>query len=118
MRTCSVCRTEKPLSEFHRNVTKPDKLEYACRLCIRKRRAGHHTVGKSRTYDPIKDRARGKLRDAVRYSRIVKPTHCEVCDEPVSPKLLDGHHHLGYSFPLKALWLCRQCHTATEHVFL
>lgn len=52
MKTCSTCKTERDLTEYHRSRTSPDGLEPRCRHCrskagkthnvdVARRRAGH-----------------------------------------------------------------------------
>lgn len=36
-KTCSKCRVEKPLDDFHRNASKPDGRKSACKACLRDR---------------------------------------------------------------------------------
>lgn len=33
MKTCSTCKVEKSLDQFHRNSTKPDGFQYSCKAC-------------------------------------------------------------------------------------
>jgi len=64
--------------------------------------------------DPIKRKAQQKIRDAVRYGHIIKPSNCEMCFALIEKNRLEGHHHNGYDRPLEVIWLCRECH-AIEH---
>jgi hypothetical protein len=34
-KTCSRCKTAKPISDFGRNATTKDKLQYYCKACAR-----------------------------------------------------------------------------------
>ena len=56
--------------------------------------------------DPVKRRARHRLRMAVFTGRIVKPLACQSCLE-VKP--LQGHHE-DYSRWSDVAWLCSYCH--------
>lgn len=61
-----------------------------------------------------KDQARGRVRDAVRHGRLVKPSACEECYAPTPTRLLDGHHFNGYDDPLSVKWVCRRCHSRID----
>ena len=54
--------------------------------------------------------ARGRINDAIRYGKLVKPTDCEACG---SESALHGHH-ASYSRPLDVQWLCVPCHTVVH----
>ncbi len=54
----------------------------------------------------IKDRARRKLRYALKVGKIVRPTRCASCRKETS---LEPDHH-DYTKPLDVVWMCRQCH--------
>lgn len=54
----------------------------------------------------IQARANQKLRDAIRWGRILKPEFCQNCGEK---KDLQGHHE-DYLKPLDVIWLCSLCH--------
>lgn len=68
---------------------------------------------KARKKYPEKWRAREILRYEVKKGNIVKPIHCEKCDE-IKP--LQGHHD-DYKKPLEVKWLCTRCH-ADRHKYL
>lgn len=61
-----------------------------------------------------KNRARGRLRDAVRYGKIKKPGTCEECGEKTEARFLHGHHHNGYGNALDVRWLCIHCHNKVD----
>jgi hypothetical protein len=37
MKTCSMCKLDKPAGEFHRRSASPDGLQYACKPCMAER---------------------------------------------------------------------------------
>jgi hypothetical protein len=66
------------------------------------------------TKDSRKDKARARIRDAVRHKKITKPNHCEMCGKSIDDlSLLDGHHE-DHTKPLQIKWLCRKCHAVTS----
>lgn len=109
MRTCSRCGKEKPRADFHVEPRVQDGLAAACRMCIKEKRAGKKRSRGKVYRKPEKERARGRVRDAVRYGKLAKPNRCDHCGRCVPKALLDGHHH-DYSKPLEIVWLCRSCH--------
>lgn len=54
-----------------------------------------------------KQRARGKVREAVRKGLLVRPETCSECGN-VHPNI-QAHHH-DYSKSLEVQWLCSKCH--------
>ncbi len=109
MTLCTICGLDKPETEFHREPRIPKGRAAACRVCIKESRKGRHKPGGKRVRDPIKERARSRVRDAIRYGKLIKPDSCQRCGKPTPANLLDGHHH-DYSKPLEVEWLCRSCH--------
>lgn len=60
-----------------------------------------------RKRNPHKRSARLAIQRAVAGGRVVKPTTCEFCTNPVQEA-----HHDDYSKQLEVLWLCAVCHRA------
>lgn len=127
-KVCSVCKIEKPLSEYYKYSKPADGHEYRCRKChgAQKKRwrernpekaAEGHRRGadarkrRSRERHPEKAKARSQVAEAVRTGRIVKPEACEECGEKTEKAKLHGHHR-DYSKPLEVDWVCRPCHEA------
>lgn len=115
MKTCIVCHIEKPITDFWKKG--PGRTRGDCKECGRKKentKKRHRPNRKPKIINTIKERARGRLRDAVRYGKIKKPDACEFCLLPKEKRHLQGHHHKGYDYPLDVIWLCGLCH-AKEH---
>ena len=55
----------------------------------------------------MKQRARSRLRSAIKSGKVTKPDRCDHCSQY---RFLNGHHHMGYDKPFKVLWLCASCH--------
>jgi hypothetical protein len=69
---------------------------------------------------PIKEKARGFVRVALRQGVIRMSDKCENCGAPNTPcadgrRSLQAHHH-DYSKPLEVKWLCAKCHRAVTPV--
>ena len=50
-KTCTICKTEKPISEFHKKVASKDGLQHKCKACCTKlaadyRQANKESIGK------------------------------------------------------------------------
>lgn len=117
--TKRICRTCKEPSEHLMNHTKGKngKQYFICRKCntdiIKKYRQTENgkehvkkAVAKSTQKFMYKHLARMKVRDAVKYGRLIKPKRCSHCEKI---KKVEGHHE-DYSKPLEVIWVCRQCH--------
>lgn len=59
-----------------------------------------------RKNNPEKALAWGRLNDAIRYGKIVKPNECVLCKIKCNPEA----HHSDYSKPYDVMWLCSRCH--------
>ena len=48
----------------------------------------------------------------VKSGKLIKPNTCSKCGESFPKRLIEGHHHLGYSKEnwLDVMWLCPKCH--------
>jgi hypothetical protein len=56
--------------------------------------------------DPVKQKARAALRNAVAAGKITKPKKCSACGVKAT---VHGHHE-DYSKPFEVEWLCSVCH--------
>ncbi len=120
---CSHCRTIKPAMAF--NVAINGRLASWCKVCLSKQRAENRASGKIKNPNdeatkakwrnaqklyhsrhPEKARARQAIANAIAAGKIVKPDHCERCNQAVKVQA----HHDDYSKPFEVRWLCRPCH--------
>ena len=108
-RECSHCGDTNLAECFYREARASSGLSAICRSCNKDRRRGAHTKGNGGYGFPEQRRARERLRDAVRYGKIAKPSLCQRCGVETPKHLLDGHHS-NYAKPLDVEWLCRSCH--------
>jgi hypothetical protein len=140
---CKKCGVAKPITDFQRHSEK--RLGYflgACKACINTRRLLARRE-KARTYagteaqherfrryrrenpskakrdsanrNPVKERARRILREAVRRGVVRKPANCQDCGAMVDSRKL-GAHHSDYSKPLDVEWLCSLCHGVRHRI--
>lgn len=129
-KNCRSCNTDKLVSEFYKDLRNNDGLRSYCKVCVhikaRKQRVDHTDVytkkekkyyaehrdlilKKRNEYNIInrhKQRARSKVKYALKMGYLVKPNECESCCKVA---FLEGHHK-DYSKPLEVQWLCRSCH--------
>lgn len=71
------------------------------------------------TYNPVKNAAHCAVRYALRMGYLIRPDICSVCwgkgKLPSDGRSsIEAHHHNGYENKLDVIWLCIQCHAATE----
>jgi hypothetical protein len=128
---CCHCRTEKPLSEFGKDKSRPDKLNQRCRSCAneafrawcdnnRDRRREVSRDSRKRNYDkaryglateryaakhPERVLAVKAKNHAIEYGRMERAA-CAVCG---TNKWVHAHHP-DYSKPLEVVWLCAAHH--------
>jgi hypothetical protein len=122
MKACNRCKQAKPLSEFYRDRTRPGGHAHRCKTCDREyhdiqlatsrdelaRRARDRFKRSGRIYvrDPLKERARAAVRNAIETGRITKPMACVDCGRCAPLQA----HHGDYTKPLDVEWLCTICH--------
>ena len=129
MKTCSVCKKERLLSEFSKAHWVKGGLDCRCKKCRAEYYQSHkaETAAAGKAYSqtaagkkkrreakrkyrldfPSKAKAHQKLANAVRHQRLGSFSCCESCFQE---KPVDGHHE-DYDKPLEVIWLCRGCHT-------
>jgi len=131
---CFKCGVLKPLSDFYAHPQMADGHVNKCKDCNKadvranyrrrldyyrgydrvrqrtpERRAMQQAAGaRHRARYPQKDRARQKLRRAVRAGKIERGP-CADCGD-----MFAEAHHPDYSKPLDVVWLCRICHQKRE----
>ena len=99
-----------PLDKFY------SRNKHRCKECLRKQVKAHWDakgplyLSRQKPSDPVKNKARGLLRLAVKHGRVTRPGACEACRIDCKPDA----HHADYARPLDVKWLCRQCHAALE----
>ncbi|QHJ81023.1 MAG: hypothetical protein [Caudoviricetes sp.] len=134
MKQCSICRTIKPLEEFHRNKRQKDGRDRRCRACksayckeryhgdpdhkekiiaqVKEYQAGpgreksNATKSAYHSKHPKKRHAHNLVRNALRRGELTRGP-CEVC----GVEKVVGHHD-DYDRPLDVRWLCEKHHKA------
>lgn len=61
-------------------------------------------------YDPIAQKARNKLWNAIWHQGFERGTTCETCGKTPTDRSIIHAHHDDYSRPLHVRWLCASCH--------
>lgn len=134
MKTCFKCNLSKPETEFYRHAQMSDGLLGKCKDCAKKD-VRHNYADKREKYaayermrfqtperkaqvletqrrrrarNPMKEKARTAVGNAIRDGRLIR-LPCEECGDPKSEA-----HHTDYSKPLDVVWLCFQ-HHREEH---
>ena len=91
--------------EYFRTYYKKNKESY--KVAMRKYR---QTQGAA-LWGAHKAVARRKLRDAVKWGHVEKPSVCNRCP---TTKNIQGHHD-DYYKPLEVIWLCSTCHNILHY---
>lgn len=127
LRTCNRCKIEKPIGEFY--PSQHFGISYQCKDCDKKHaKKWHEKTGyfktesgkaalirasvKSKAKYPEKEKARTKLRKAIREGKIIKePCKC-------GEVKVHGHHYAGYDGDnwSKVMWLCAKHHSELHSV--
>lgn len=129
---CFKCGEIKDFSAFYKHSAMSDGYLNKCKECTKKDASENrkNKIGYYREYDrcrgnrqdlqyikeyraryPKKYKAHCAINNAVRDGRLIKPTHCEVCNSDFH---VEGHHD-DYNKILEVRWLCAVCHK-TWHV--
>lgn len=132
---CFKCGRKKLLKEFYKHSQMADGHLNKCKVCTRKDVSDYSKTEKGRLTSfirgkqpgrkayradhlrryrkkyPEKNRARWKLREAVKRGE-VKKGPCEMADDTCSG-IIEGHHE-DYNRPLEATWLCTKHHKEWE----
>ena len=117
VKTCSKCKLEKPLPEFHRHNRREETHYSQCKECKaeykRQNKDSLLVAQKERrakdSARPTKQSAWNKVYYALKTGKITKPDNCSLCDTLVGKDKLQAHHE-DYSKPLDITWCCQNCH--------
>ena len=99
MKHCSQCKQSKDLSEFSKNIAKPDGLQAICKTCMKVIRKNHYQANKAATVKKSADRRRMLVNMVWAY----KSQHpCVDCGES-NPVVLDFDHIRDKKFGISAM---------------
>jgi ribosomal protein L44E len=130
MKHCKGCDTAKPVTDFNKNRSSKDGLQYRCRQCqlaanrqwcerhpeVRRaalRRQYRREKAKPGSRRPSKSgpakakKAQLAVWNATLTGRLIRPDNCSACGSSEWP--IQAHHE-DYSRPLDVQWLCTRCH--------
>lgn len=133
---CSVCKTEKPFSDFYTKSKSDPRPRSKCKSCdnaqtaerrkeqgesylerqriaCRKHYAAHpeqmrlrQRAIRKKPYT-FQEQARSKYKEAVKARKLQRPTVCVKCG---STERIEAHHE-DYTKPFEVMGLCRPCHS-------
>lgn len=83
---CNTCKKEKPLSDFHKNISRKDGFSHRCKIC----RNLHYKNDYSKNRDFYLERNNKRRRDWKVWLRSFK-LECMICGE-THPSCLNFHH--------------------------
>lgn len=96
MKTCTLCREEKPLEKFNRNESKPDGLQSQCRECGKKKSRAYYEENKTQMRRMIgeKNKQRRVAAQKVMMSVLQASGGCKDCGE-TDIMVLEFDHVVG-----------------------
>jgi hypothetical protein len=134
-KTCSACKTSKPVADFYKDKKAKDGLKSQCKKChcissVLSRDPDKHREynknwmrrSKYATREEVKERelsrsrvrnlsfehrARKLANNAVALGFLVRPDQCSECH---GFGMGIHAHHEDYTQPLNVIWLCTECH--------
>lgn len=132
MKCCSICKTEKPESEFNKNKYRSDGLQTICRSCSQKRSKKYYKENKEKHKSVIFKRNKSIIKRNTEYVNKIKLNGCVYCEEK-EPCCIDFHHIKGKKYPIsrlvkqgysietidkeieKCILVCSNCHRKIHH---
>lgn len=116
MKTCTTCKTSKPLEDFYRDKNNPDGREYSCKICRQKAQK------QSRSKYPRKDQREQNLKYSYNisikeYDALLKSQNgvCVICgniNRNNRPLFVDHDHLTG---EIRGL-LCSHCNSSLGYM--
>ena len=107
MKTCSTCKIEKPVSEFHKRSSNPDGLQGVCKKCRKKRSAKWYSDNKEPHNSKRKAWKQKRILDhTVLLVEYLRAHPCVDCGED-DPMILDCDHVRGDKVGHVTSMLCR-----------
>lgn len=98
MKTCSLCKTSKQLTEFNRNKAKKDGFQSKCRECSAKHGRGYYEANRERMCQQIQERKKEVVADnRFKLFEYLRAHSCVDCGE-ADPVVLDLDHVRGEKY--------------------
>ena len=91
MKTCSNCKTEKPLTDFNKKSSRKDGRQAVCRVCSNASSKKYYRQDKPAHIAKVVKRNRKERRRLGDWIRELKSEGCTQCDEN-DPCCIDFHH--------------------------
>ncbi len=85
---CGTCKREKNTSDFRKDRTQPDELQYQCKVCARLKDRSNYTEKYYTKYRPIQN---ARITENIKGINLYKSSGCIVCKE-TELSCLDLHH--------------------------
>lgn len=117
MKTCYICKKQKPISQFYRDRSTPDGRQYRCKECDKaksikwQRESGYNSEREKSKRQESQRKAKTAVKIAVKQGKLpnVKSISCVDCGEQAQE-----YHHWSYKEEhwLDVIPLCITCHKA------
>lgn len=99
MKTCTICKSQKELTEFSNNKTKPDGKNNMCKGCKKEYNRGYYSLTKD-IHNPKRysrrDKVREGLKDFIKEYKESRP--CSDCGNFYPSFVMDFDHQRDKSF--------------------
>ena len=117
MYPCYVCKEQKSVSEFYKDLSRSSGVSSKCKDCQKNKAREYRTTDEGKKKRVVlarkwkrdnkeKENAHKKVARAIKVGKLVKPTVCSICP---STEKIEGHHD-DYDYPFIIRWLCQKCH--------
>lgn len=123
-RICKSCKRDRSLHyrqtnrekiadyDRERNKRSNRRMDRALYSSTEEGRLSHErSLRRWKNDNPHKVAAQEKVKEAVAYGRLQRPSECEGCGKE---KTLQAHHY-DYSKQLDVVWLCKRCHVKADN---
>ena len=107
MKKCSECKENKQLSDFSKNRSSKDGLQFACKEC--RSRRGKSLRGRIQNK---KDKAKKLYGLDLETAEMLRSLPCDICGDMSSPSVIDHNHKTG---EVRGS-LCSSCNKGIGHL--
>lgn len=95
MKTCSICKQVKDLSEFNKHAKRPDGLQNVCRTCNRERSRAYYKRNPTLHRENVRRRNKQITQAHREYVAALKSNPCVDCGQSFIPFAMDFDHVRG-----------------------